>query len=394
MKKLFLLSLMVATGSLPALAMPVLFSLQSLTGHISNRSILVQPDRLQNPLNYGTNLMTLGDFTLQPIGGQVITNLTPWGYTIRVDGWPRSAHIRVYDTTNIVNVVSLINTNDFAPLNIYFPNQTNIDNANGTNVNLTGGSVTNLSSIAGTNGYFNQIFFRDNFGNIYLRLNSNGDFLDVFGNVIVGAGGALHYQVVGGSTSLLTDGSANLYYPSGKVMADIGGGLHYGHAALPDYIFQIISPPAGDGSDPAGEIFLYYPPQFSGSGPSFTQTPMVDATGLRYPVPNAGGNLADQYGNIDAAFTGQAFLSGDGTVYWPELINHKHMTTTGDILSMSGKQIATTNGFIVFQTNAISFWPIAPLHRGDQMLVNSNGTMYWLKSGANGNTWISTNLAN
>ncbi|MDR3459547.1 MAG: hypothetical protein P4N60_19125 [Verrucomicrobiae bacterium] len=98
---------------------PVLFTLKSLTGTPNNRQIFVQPDKIQNPLIFGTNLVPMVDFYLQPTGGQVLTNLAPWGYTIKVDGWPRSAHINVPDTTNTINVVSLINTNAFSPLNIY-----------------------------------------------------------------------------------------------------------------------------------------------------------------------------------------------------------------------------------------------------------------------------------
>lgn len=118
---------------------PVLFTLQSLTGTVNNRSILVQPDRVQNPLVFGTNLVPMFDFTLQPVNGQVLTNLAPWGYTITVDGWPRSAHIIVPDTTNTVNAATLINTNQFAPLQITWSTPVAsgpgilISNTNGTN---------------------------------------------------------------------------------------------------------------------------------------------------------------------------------------------------------------------------------------------------------------------
>lgn len=98
---------------------PVLFTMQSLTGQVNNRTILVQPDRVQNPLVIGTNIIPIYDFTLQPAQGQVETNLAPWGYTIKVDGWPRSAHIVVPDQINVVNAATLINTNQFSPLMIY-----------------------------------------------------------------------------------------------------------------------------------------------------------------------------------------------------------------------------------------------------------------------------------
>lgn len=145
MKKLFLIcvSSVCICGSLAAT--PVLFSLQSLTGTVNNRQILVQPDKTgATPLWLNTNLVPVNDFTLQPVGGSVTTNLAAWGYTIRVDGWPRSVHIVVPQDTNTWNVVSLINTNEFSPLNIFIINATNADNASinnatGTNVDLSGG---------------------------------------------------------------------------------------------------------------------------------------------------------------------------------------------------------------------------------------------------------------
>lgn len=129
-------------------ATTVLFTLQSLTGIANNRLITVWPDVVQNPLVLGTNLVPLSAFTLQPVGGQVTTNLAPWGYTIKVDGWPRSAHIIVPNSTDTINVATLINTNAFSPLNIFYPNRTNSDNSTGTNVaftgvfNATGGNVS------------------------------------------------------------------------------------------------------------------------------------------------------------------------------------------------------------------------------------------------------------
>jgi hypothetical protein len=119
MKKIF--SLITLCVSLSAFGQtPVLFTMQSLTGQANNRSILVQPDRTPaTPLWYGTNLVPVGDFTLQPIAGQVLTNLIPWGYTVRVDGWPRGVHIVVPNTSTIQNAVSLINTNQFSPLQLF-----------------------------------------------------------------------------------------------------------------------------------------------------------------------------------------------------------------------------------------------------------------------------------
>lgn len=121
---------------LPVFATPVLFTLQSLTGTANNRSITVIPDAT-NPLVVGTNLVPHNSFVLYPSGGQVLTNLAPVGYSIKVDGWPRSAHIIVPDTTNTVNAATLINTNQFAPITIYLNFLTNYDAAGFTNADAS-----------------------------------------------------------------------------------------------------------------------------------------------------------------------------------------------------------------------------------------------------------------
>ena len=129
---------------------PVLFTLQSLTGTVNNRSILVHPDRAQNPLVFGTNLLPTFDFTLQPSNGQILTNLVPWGYTITVSGWPRSAHIVVPFSTNVINAATLINTNQFSPLQIF---QTPVLNG-GSGITLVtngDGSITISGGGGGTN---------------------------------------------------------------------------------------------------------------------------------------------------------------------------------------------------------------------------------------------------
>ena len=124
------------TMALSCQATQVLFTMQSLTGQNNNRQILVQPDRPQNPLVIGTNLIPLYDFTLQPVAGQVQTNLEPWGYTIKVDGWPRSAHIVVTNSSDVLNVATLINTNAFAPIILQ--------------ITQTGGSATTNASLLTT----------------------------------------------------------------------------------------------------------------------------------------------------------------------------------------------------------------------------------------------------
>ena len=98
---------------------PVLFSMQNLTGGVNNRTINLLPDTANAPTYVGTNLLSLSPIQLQPVQGQVTTNLVPWGYSLFVLGWPRPVHIVVPASTNTLNVVSLINSNLYSPLTLY-----------------------------------------------------------------------------------------------------------------------------------------------------------------------------------------------------------------------------------------------------------------------------------
>jgi len=138
MKKLLLFLALSLQPLACLLATPVLFPMQGLTGSSANRQILITPDTYENPVYIGTNLVDLNPFTLQPVGGQVTTNLMPWGYTIKVSGWWHSVHIVVPTDTNTWNVVSLINTNLFTPLNVY---QMTATGTNGINVTQSNNQV-------------------------------------------------------------------------------------------------------------------------------------------------------------------------------------------------------------------------------------------------------------
>ena len=135
--------LVLMIGSSVTLATPVLFTMSSLTGTSGNRSILVVPDTYQNPLWIGTNLVPANPFTLQPVNGQVLTNLAPWGYNIMVSGWPRAVHIVVTNDTAMHNVTDFINPNNFSPLNIYI---------SGVSSGFTG-IITNLAPSTVTPNY-------------------------------------------------------------------------------------------------------------------------------------------------------------------------------------------------------------------------------------------------
>lgn len=134
----------------------VLFSMQNLVGTAANYSILVQPDESYGtPLWWGTNLVPTQAFTIQPVGGQVTTNLVPWGYTITVDGWPRGIHIVVPVSTNTLNAVSLINTNQFSPLNLSVTNITAgfTNGGNATFGNLTLINPLPISNVIATTNF-------------------------------------------------------------------------------------------------------------------------------------------------------------------------------------------------------------------------------------------------
>jgi hypothetical protein len=106
MKKLIAISAF--CFSLSAFATTVIFPLQLMTGNKHNRTILIQPDISTNQLVNGTNLVGLLPVVVTPTNGVGRASLLPWSYTVRVDGWPKSFHILVPDSTNTLNAVNLI----------------------------------------------------------------------------------------------------------------------------------------------------------------------------------------------------------------------------------------------------------------------------------------------
>jgi len=71
-------------------------------------------------------------------------------------------------------------------------------------------------------------------------------------------------------------------------------------------------------------------------------------------------------------------------VYTPQMLGGRIKQETNGIISITTP--------LSIPTNSISTWPATPTYRGQAVIVNSNGTVYGLKSGANGATWVSTNL--
>jgi hypothetical protein len=91
-----------------ALGTPVYFPQIGTTGAANSRDIMVIPDPSTNQLVYAGNLVTFQTLLLHPVRGGTTNYLLPWGYTLRVDGAPRTSHIVVPISTNVVNVIDLI----------------------------------------------------------------------------------------------------------------------------------------------------------------------------------------------------------------------------------------------------------------------------------------------
>ncbi len=341
MKKLLPISVFLLSA-LAVSATPVLFSSQSLTGSVNNRSILVQPDRVQNPLVLGTNLVPVFDFSVQPVGGQVITNLLPWGYTITVSGWPRSAHIIVPDSTNTINVATLINTNAFAPLNIY------LTGSSGGGLPVTNNGVTwfydSLGGLRWTNtangangllGYDGHVKFTDQFGNV-IKSDTNG--LAVNGNYVLTAiptTYALKSDVTN-ITAAFMSGLTNLTMPFYLTGQDTDGGAT-SPGRLKFYEGTIFGQPESFGmrADPnfdldfitsaAGTIFFYY----------------ADTTNLMLHLGPAGAIFNETVTAPNYATSQGAFIASDSSV---ELFDSIY---GGDVF----RWLVGGNDFAMFGTN-------------------------------------------
>ena len=214
----------IATGSLPAQGTPVWFPLIGISGSANNRDITLIPDVPTAPLIYGNYLVALQTLLIHPIRGNATNLIIPWGYTLRVDGWAESAHIVVPNTTNLVNVVSLI-TNAVAlgfPVVNYLA-ATNIDNASGTNVNLSGNITIPYSS--------SRILFNGNNGLSAIYQAVAGDLV-LDGTGVPGGTAVVvsnyDFSVPGGAVSAdsvaATWLTGNVKYPNGFTALGVGSG--------------------------------------------------------------------------------------------------------------------------------------------------------------------------
>ena len=164
-------------------ATPVWFPLVGITGSANNRDITVIPDVATNVLTYGGNLVSLQTLLIHPVRGNATNELLPWGYTMRVDGWPRSAHFVVPQTTNVVNVTSLI-TNAVAigsPVSFW-----NGYTGTVTNLAVAGFSTTNLTSLS-LAGITNAGYATNYYPAPFLHYGTFG-FTNAFTNATLGVG--------------------------------------------------------------------------------------------------------------------------------------------------------------------------------------------------------------
>jgi hypothetical protein len=98
----------IALAAVTLRATPVRVSIQGITGSAVNRPVQVTPDVPTGTLVNASNFVGLVPIVLNPVSGVVTQELLPWGYTLRVDGWPKSIHIQVPDSTNVQNAVDLV----------------------------------------------------------------------------------------------------------------------------------------------------------------------------------------------------------------------------------------------------------------------------------------------
>ena len=114
------------------------------------------------------------------------------------------------------------------------------------------------------------------------------------------------------------------------------------------------------------------------SGPSFLQ---IDAGFNRQDIIWTNGSLFHKLG--DSIYS---TMSSQGITLSP---SNNVINLVSTQINLNGS--ITLTGMFNWRTNMPSDWPAAPANRGEAVLVNSNGTLYALLSGPNGNTWLEAN---
>jgi hypothetical protein len=179
-----LLALLTAS-SLPATT--VLFPLQVMTGSRVSRAILIQPDLSTNQIVNTTNLVGQTPIVVWPTNGIGRAVLLPWSYTVRVDGWPRSFHIVVPDSTNTLSAANLItNSVSIGTPNIF--GLGSVTTSNTTSVTFSGdGTSTNPLAATASMSLNNVVLTGSNYlgskisSGAPLGINPQGQYSVAFG---------------------------------------------------------------------------------------------------------------------------------------------------------------------------------------------------------------------
>lgn len=103
-------------------------------------------------------------------------------------------------------------------------------------------------------------------------------------------------------------------------------------------------------------------------------------------ISSPGGSAAGRWVNAQSSGVGRSAVTTYGFSVPDRLV------ASQTVINSNLMGPTSLDGVLQIATNALASWPTAPLTRGGAALVNSNGTVYGLKSAPNGTAWISTNL--
>jgi len=224
--------------SAPALT-TISIHLQVMTGSPVNRDIHLIPDIPTNSLVNGNNLVGLLPVPpVHPTNGVGYATVLPWSYTLTVDGWPRAYHIQVLDSTNILDVSSLItNSVSVGAPNIF--GLPSVTASNSASVTFTGnGTPTNpLMATATLAGSLGTAAYADT--NRFDAAGTAASTATALSNSIAASGQASNalYAVRASSAAIVDNGVTNAVADSNAVVYVASGTVHIGGL-----------PPSGGGS--------------------------------------------------------------------------------------------------------------------------------------------------
>ena len=323
-------------GSSVTLGTPVLFPLNQMFGGAGyNKTFRLQAQ--QTFVTDGTNAWVGSDYSVTPAGGtNPIVQLTPNIYLVIFQDGKYPWRIQVPNSNAQLNALAL--TVGTVP-SVLFTATTLVNNATGTNVNLSGsfaGDGSGLTNVAVT---IPDSVVQTNQASAVTLTNDANSFAGSF----AGDGVGLTNLDI---TSFRYYGTTNMVYQNG----------------------------AFDAEFKTAEVFMFYPPQFNSV---VEQCYMIDDNGLRYPRTTFSGYLADRYGSIGAAGTGYEFLTADGQVWWASTFNKNFLSINGDIFAMGGRRIADTNGNLyatIFTGNGLNLTNLQGANITGSLTNNTTGT--------------------